>query len=737
MFKHKKFEKFKILLVFGAIALDISNASWANAENATTNECDVKRIGDIIYVDAYAKGKANGKDWGNAYNNLQTALDAAAISSQPSQLWIADGKYVATNSGYKIPSNTQLYGGFIGGEKDFRQRSFEHNSAVLTGKGVARHVVFLGDVTNVVLDGLTIKGGNATGNLNEDELGASNEVRGGGILSLNSDLTVCNSTLKKNRAKKFGGAIYHQGGKLAIIRSKFFRNTVLRGDMEVHDTDMEADTDGGAIAVQLSESLTVSESVFKYNIAGDDAGAIATRKTDVYITKSRFVKNRGIATVLPVFLSPGDSPLDLLVTGMGGAVQIWNEYIGFNNGDQSYRTVIKDSHFRENRSVIAGAAYIETQAGSVVEIDGNEFVNNGGNGQTIPGSEVNEQSSAYGRGAGALMIVGLRWGDQERDANGDWVRPIAKATIKNTLFKNNEGAYGGGVQLLTVDAKVTNSTFIGNVGRQRGGAIWSHNTVSLFDQFGGLEPGIGGMNVERCIFIGNKSLGMSESLSVENFPGVITSSEPSFGGGAISNEALSYAKINKSIFIKNESINSDGGAIHNVSVSIDVLGALEPLSAATYGASLEVDNSIFMHNVASISGSGGAIANGGAQVNGQIANSNNDDVRADAAASDLRVSNSYFKANRAADYGGSLVNWNASVMDVRDSYFVRNKAGNGGGIASIGIAQTLANAKISDSYFGQNRVRRGRGGAILNVFSNLSLNENRFRKNIPGDVEQY
>ena len=708
--------------------------TYVQAATTDNSACYNNRDGEIIYVDASSKGVADGRSWSTAFRSLQNALNHAQAMAGKKQMWVASGRYISEKDGFSIPSNVHLYGGFNGKETAFKKRSHTNNVTVLSGNNVAHHVVNVAQATNVVLDGFIIRRGNATGDLNADEADSSNEVRGGGVYSVDSDLSICNSMFIRNRAKKFGGAIFQQGGKLRITKSRFLHNTVLRGVGEVHDTDAEADTDGGAIAIHEAEEFRIEHSVFADNIAGDDAGAIASRKTNVDIKNSRFVRNKGIGTVLPVNLGPGVSPLDLLVTGMGGALQIWNEYIGFNNGDQSYRTVIKDSYFQENRSVIGGAAYIETQAGSEVILDKNIFINNGGSGKVEFDAPVNERQTAFGRGAGALMIVGMRWGDQERDSAGNVVRQIPKVRINNSLFKENEGAYGGGVQLLTVDAVINNSFFYRNIGRQRGGAVWNHNTVSLFEQLAGLEPGIGGVKINHSFFIENKSLGISESLSVDNFPGIITPTEPSFGGGAISNEALAYADINNSIFLRNESINSDGGAIHNSAVSIDVFGNLNPKGEITYGADLDVRNSYFKGNKTVNSGSGGAIANGGAQKNGMIRNSLNQDVRNIAAGSNLNIIGNSFIENLSAGIGGAIVNWNASELEVNKSKFKRNRAQNGGAVASVGFVEAKARAKLSHNMFTQNTATKGRGGAIFNSTSNLLLSKNKYKKNRPDAI---
>jgi len=715
--------------MLSGIALNTGGISWVNAETSKVDECSIKRTGNIIYVDPSANGKGTGEDWSNAYKSLQEALDAASASTQPDQLWVAKGKYDAVSSGYKVPSNTQLYGGFAGNETSFKQRSFIRNATILRGRGVARHVFFVGDAVNVVLDGLTIKGGNATGNLNEDELDQSNEVRGGGILSLNSDLRVCNSTFRKNKAKKFGGAIYHQGGKLTVSRSKFSRNTVLRGEMEVHDTDMEADTDGGAIAVQLSESLNVTESVFKDNIAGDDAGAIAARKTDIHISKSRFLRNKGISLAL----QPTTGLVDELLTGMGGAVQVWNDYTGFLAGDQSYQTVILDSTFEQNQSAIASALYIQSTPGSITISKRNKFRNNGGDGKADLASIPREQGTRFGRGVGAFLIVGLRFGDRESDSEQNFVRPLHHATVTNTYFEGNKSGYGAALGLIGMDGEIENSFFVNNRARQRGGAIWSHNFLGLFDQFGGFIPDYGTLNIKSSLFYGNQALGQLETLQHDTFPAFISINEQSYGGGAIHNEIGNNLDIVGSWFIKNEAFGSDGGAINNVSASVEFFGSL-PEGSASYGARLNINSSQFYGNKAA--GSGGAISNGAAQINGGVTNINGEQVGSNIAISELLINDSYFINNNSNKFGGAVSNWNTSVLDVSSSLFKHNSSANGGAISSVGVDVEGAKLNVSTSVVIRNRARTGFGGGIYGVNSNGGIDSaSVLRWNQPENVD--
>lgn len=282
------------ILSFCQIVFSLDDTVYAGDEH-----CASIRSGNILYVDPDAHGQNNGSSWADAFTEIQSALGAAASSAGTDQLWIRKGKYAVQDKGLRLPPGVQLFGGFSGGEKYFDQRNPKKNLTLLNGLSTARHIMVANSAGRVVIDGLVIVGGEATGNLDMDSADENNEVRGAGILSIDTELAVCNSAFENNSAKKFGGAIYQQGGLLRIYKSIFSENHVLRGLNEVHDTDFEADTDGDAVAVQDAQLLSVVDSYFENNVVGDDGGAIATRKTDVEIINSQFLHNMGIATALP------------------------------------------------------------------------------------------------------------------------------------------------------------------------------------------------------------------------------------------------------------------------------------------------------------------------------------------------------------------------------------------------------------------------------------------------------
>lgn len=77
----------------------------------------------VLFVDAMATGSADGITWGNAYTDLQIAMNAANANDT---LYVKEGTYVSMQeSGFVIPRNIHLFGGFAGSEKHYSERPLE------------------------------------------------------------------------------------------------------------------------------------------------------------------------------------------------------------------------------------------------------------------------------------------------------------------------------------------------------------------------------------------------------------------------------------------------------------------------------------------------------------------------------------------------------------------------------------------------------------------------------------
>ena len=180
----------------------------------------------VHYVDAGASGANNGSSWPNAFRNLQNAL---LVAQAGDQIWVSDGTYMPDGGyiptgGVRVPGSglrtatfqlldgVALYGGFAGIETQLAQRNPAANVTILSGdllgndgpnftnNGDNSFHVANGTETDAtsVLDGFTIRGGNAQGSV----LGV-----GAGMFIGQGSPTLRRCTFTSNNAVG-GGAMY-------------------------------------------------------------------------------------------------------------------------------------------------------------------------------------------------------------------------------------------------------------------------------------------------------------------------------------------------------------------------------------------------------------------------------------------------------------------------------------------------------------------------------------------------
>ncbi|WP_298767444.1 T9SS type A sorting domain-containing protein [uncultured Polaribacter sp.] len=209
------------------------NSNWNTVSFATSG---------TVYVNANATGNNNGSSFADAYTDLNTA-----ITNHPGEeIWIAAGTYIpeingVTNrsSSFIIPEGTELYGGFNGTETQRSQRDFRTNTTILSGDingnddGVLAHnnstyddnsfqVVTVNE-NNVVLDGLTIKGGNANGT----ETSGSALTFNHKALSLN----INNVIFEDNRASAAGTVYANNSVADSAIHEINFKECVFKNNI--------------------------------------------------------------------------------------------------------------------------------------------------------------------------------------------------------------------------------------------------------------------------------------------------------------------------------------------------------------------------------------------------------------------------------------------------------------------------------------------------------------------------
>jgi hypothetical protein len=265
-----------------------SNNSTATYTYTNSFGCDsVVTLNLTIFTSAtkYVKEGAtgNGSSWNNSSGDLQYMINQ---TSPGGEVWVAKGTYkpirrahttdtITPNNrdnAFVIKTGVRVYGGFDGTETTLSKRNFHENISILSGNlgdtlitdDNAYHVVVCaGNLVIAVLDGFTIKDGNANGTGNISVSGDSlSRGSGGGISVINTFASprLSNLTVKDNKASANGGGIS------ILFSLPIITNCIFSGN--------EAGTEGGGIYLSLSP-INIINTIINGNKSGSGSGIFA------------------------------------------------------------------------------------------------------------------------------------------------------------------------------------------------------------------------------------------------------------------------------------------------------------------------------------------------------------------------------------------------------------------------------------------------------------------------------
>ncbi|MHC4641230.1 MAG: right-handed parallel beta-helix repeat-containing protein [Planctomycetota bacterium] len=259
----------------------------------TAAEQDDDSVPSVLHVDYRAQGNNSGADWANAFTELRDAMNVAFEYSDVEQIKVSQGTYKpAPPSGssfesFVLVSGVIVQGGYAGlGAPIPNVRDLDAYETVLSadlkGDDVAgisdpswdensRHVL-VGSNTdaNTVLDGFTIKHGNAS---------SSSHDRGGGMYNSSGDPTLINCRFIENFASRLGGGMFnYYDSSLTMNNCTFIGNSAdngggayLQGNAMVINCSFTANTSyQGGGAAHNSGAITFLNCIFSGNSNDED-----------------------------------------------------------------------------------------------------------------------------------------------------------------------------------------------------------------------------------------------------------------------------------------------------------------------------------------------------------------------------------------------------------------------------------------------------------------------------------
>ena len=459
---------------------------------------------------------------------------------------------------------------------------------------------------------------------------ANNKEGYGGIYGVGANLIINGSIFENNN----GRGIYHVGDSILILNSNFIGNAVATGQA------------GGAVYVIDSHGVTIANSYFSNNVAGDHSGAVYVEARlsggQVNITNSYFNNNA---------IRNGSS------YGTGGALTV--SAVG---GE----VTITDSHFSDNAvhssnaSSPGGAAIFVKSAGAGVTITNCYFIGN------VLGVAAGPSSAGYG---GALYVP---------DGH-------AGVTITNSHFIDNviasNGGHGGAVAVNDGNIAVVNTIFINNTANGGGGgAIYSgksYTNISLTNNIFSNNTAVycGVLDVDDFYHYNVSCTG-----NVFTYNRAVGQAARNNGGGVICIRNASIALLDNNF--SHNSAAGDAGVLLVDESDVTVEGSIFSNNTAGgnggvfhtyfYPTSYTITQTSFTNNQAG--GDGGVMYVG-------------------RAGSQVRISQSTFGVNRATGRGGAIAIAGSSLY-INTASIYENSAKLGGVVSACKSNIKISNPKI-------------------------------------------
>jgi hypothetical protein len=703
-----------------------------------------------IYVDASkTSGLNNGTSWENAYTSFQSALNEAVSGDQ---IWTAKGTYKPsyaydlTNTSryyhFRMINGVAIYGGFAGIETAVSQRTDYRvggaNETILsgdlndddmvTGAGATLsfsnngencyHVFFHPSVlalnNSAILDGFTIKGGNANGGSFTNGGGIYNDIssptlinlsiinncaypHGGGVFNSECSPILINLLIENNAASIHGGGFYNSSASPILTNVKISNNIANMGGGIFNESSSPSLTNvtisgnfapyGGGIFNNNSSSPTLSNSIVWGNTASINGSQIfINHPSTTTFNFSCYSSEPGDLYGAGTFVTTNNNIISnpKFVNSTANDYRIFGNSPCVNTGNNSYNAEITDirGEARIQNTTIDMGAYEWTSTsdpvGSIIYVKHDATGSNNGTSWT----------NAYTSFQSGLNTAVS--GDQIWVAKGTY-KPSYAYNLTNTSryyhFRMINGVeiYGGFAGTESAVSQRTNFSI--------GGA---NETILSGDLSGNdVITGSGSTlnfinNGENCyrIFYHPAGLALDSTAILDGF--IIKGANANGYGGGIYNVSSSPTLIN--LYIIN-CYASYGGGIYNSNSSSIIKNVNISSNKASCGGGLynsystmKLTDVTILNN--SVNVDGGGLYNENSQtviINSKISNNSSYfyaggvmNINSSSTFNNVLISNNSATSYNQIAIGGGMVNYDSKSILINVS-IVKNHADYGGG----------------------------------------------------------
>ena len=259
-------------------------------------------------------GTGDGSSWGNAYGDIQTAINAASTiyvnTTVPQEVWVKTGTYSTATAAIVMKLGVDVYGGFAGTETDKNQRvkganPWDYTNVTTLNGGGAKRCVEAGSANYasvVIIDGFTLTNGNGQG--------VQLTNTGGGAL-LRANLKLQNCIVTGNTTTGNGGGVNAAAG--IVSNCWIYSNTTTSATIPsaggiysapasgfstiIEGSLIEKNAQGG-VRLQSAGTITMNKTIIRNNTSTGNGAAIYTNNpTSCTITNCIITNNTGVNNI--------------------------------------------------------------------------------------------------------------------------------------------------------------------------------------------------------------------------------------------------------------------------------------------------------------------------------------------------------------------------------------------------------------------------------------------------------